>query len=183
MLMALLKCEIIMKILLVLVLSSVFVKKAFSSDDNASLTISPLVENVYLHTSYKGVEGYGLVGSNGLVVVDKDKAYIVDTPWLKDDTKELVKWITDKGYSIEGSISTHSHEDRTSGIGFLNSLSIATYTSQLTDQILKEKGADLAKHTFSGTEYSLAAGHIKVFYPGAGHTIDNLVVWLRRFSS
>ncbi|MBV1911615.1 MAG: hypothetical protein KUG78_20150 [Kangiellaceae bacterium] len=79
------------------------------------MEIHSLVDNVYLHVSYKTVAGYGVVGSNGLIVIDGKDAYIFDTPWTEEDTGKLVDWIQEKGYQVISSISIHSHADRTFG--------------------------------------------------------------------
>jgi len=142
------------------------------------LEISEVAQGVYRHTSFKHIEGYGLVDSNGLIVVDEHQAYIIDTPWSEDDTALLLSWAADKGYDVIASISTHSHEDRTAGISLLNSTSIPTYTSELTKTFLVREGRPTPLHTFQGREFTLGNGLIELYYPGAGHTEDNIVAWL-----
>ena len=119
-----------------------------------------------------------MVGSNGLIVVDMARAFIVDTPWSEEDTKRLVTWARENKLQIIGSVSTHSHEDRTAGIEWLNSQSIPTFASDLTNSILAAQGRPTATSTLIGDQSSLAGGLLEVFYPGEGHTDDNLVVWL-----
>lgn len=118
------------------------------------LQIEQIDENVFLHQSYSRVKGFGLVSSNGLVVVDKGKAFIIDTPWSEQDTKKLVNWIQVNNYELLGSIATHSHEDRTSGIKWLNEISVATYATTLTNQRLKKKNKALAKHALKENSIS-----------------------------
>ncbi|MCL4163588.1 UNVERIFIED_CONTAM: hypothetical protein GTU68_000136, partial [Idotea baltica] len=105
-------------------------------------------------------------------------AFIVDTPWSESDTEKLVSWIKSQGLEIIGSLSTHSHEDRTAGIEFLNAKSIPTYASNSTNFILRNQNKATATNSFSAERVSLADGSIEAFYPGPGHTVDNLVVWL-----
>ncbi|MDN3652276.1 DIM/SIM/IMP family subclass B1 metallo-beta-lactamase [Thalassotalea ponticola] len=145
---------------------------------DTSLKISEIAEGVYLHTSFKNIEGYGLVDSNGLIVVDANQAYIIDTPWSEDDTETLLTWIADNGYQAKASISTHSHADRTAGIKLLNSRLIQTYTSELTKELLVQGGKPIPTHTFNGSEFSLGNGLVELYYPGAGHTEDNIIAWL-----
>jgi glyoxylase-like metal-dependent hydrolase (beta-lactamase superfamily II) len=154
------------------------VGSVFANEEIPGLIIEEIQEGVYLHESFSRVDGFGLVSSNGLVVVDNGKAFIVDTPWSDRDTEKLVMWIKDKDYELLGSVSTHSHDDRTAGIKWLNARLIPTYASTLTNEILKKEGKELAKNSLEGTEFFLANGLIEVFYPGGGHTIDNIVVWL-----
>ena len=114
------------------------------------LEIKEVAQGVYLHTSFRQVEGYGLVDSNGLIVVDNNRAFIIDTPWSEEDTESLLSWITNKGYKTMASISTHSHEDRTAGIKLLNSKLIPTYTSELTKTLLAREGKPVPTHSFKG---------------------------------
>ncbi|MCL1105929.1 DIM/SIM/IMP family subclass B1 metallo-beta-lactamase [Shewanella algicola] len=142
------------------------------------LTLSPLVPDVYLHQSYKQVSGFGLVESNGLVVVQDKQAFIIDTPWTDNDTAKLVDWIIQQGLTVTASISTHSHQDRAGGIGYLNSQGIATWVSDKTQRLLTANKLSSASHTFSTKQHTLEQQFIEVYDLGAGHTVDNLVVWL-----
>ena len=162
-------------LLLILITVATF---TFAKENTTTLQIKQIDNGVFLHTSYMQTESYGLVGSNGLVVVDGHQAIIIDTPWSEDDTRELLSWANEKGFSVEASISTHFHEDRTAGIEVLNSESVSTYTSELTNELLIREGKPTATNVFSDSEFSLSEGFVEVFYPGAGHSRDNLVVWL-----
>ena len=142
------------------------------------LEIRALTPGVYLHTSFKHIEGYGLVDSNGLIVIDGQRAYLIDTPWSEAGTRQLLTWLADKNYKLVASVSTHSHEDRTAGIKLLNELSVPTYTSLLTQTLLARDGRPLPSQTFAGDEFTLGDGLIEFYYPGAGHTEDNIVAWL-----
>ena len=128
-----------MKLFLTLIILTL-VNYANAHEELPELVIEKIEENVYLHQSFSQVEGFGLVSANGLVVIDEGKAFIIDTPWSEKDTQKLVKWIEQKKIKLVGSISTHSHEDRTAGIKWLNDYSIPTYASALTNQILKKRG-------------------------------------------
>ncbi|WP_018416869.1 TTU family subclass B1 metallo-beta-lactamase [Teredinibacter turnerae] len=150
----------------------------YAGEELPSLSVEQIEKDVFLHRSYSQVNGFGLVSSNGLVVVENKKAFIVDTPWSEKDTINLVQWIEDRNLVLIGSISTHSHEDRTAGIKWLNAHSIPTYASALTNELLKKDNKEVATKSFEGAELMLADGLIEAFYPGGGHTIDNIVVWL-----
>jgi len=151
---------------------------AFADGKLPDLQINKLEDNIYLHTSFKEFDGFGVVASNGLVFTDDKSAFIIDTPTSSDDTKRLVDWFELRGFIIKGSISTHFHEDSSAGIEWLNSKAIATYASQLTNELLNNANKVPAKNTFDGPSLWLANDQIEVFYPGAGHTVDNVVVWM-----
>lgn len=151
---------------------------ALAGEEVPKMEIKEIHEGVFLHKSYSRVEGWGIVSSNGLVVVSNGKAFVIDTPWSELDTKNLVDWIRSKKYKLLGSFSTHSHEDRTAGIKWLNEKSIATYASVLTNEILKKEGKEQATYSMKGDTFELMDGLLEVYYPGGGHTVDNIVVWL-----
>lgn len=157
-----------------------FVGSVYADEKLPDLSVEEIDKDVFLHKSYSQVDGFGLVSSNGLVIIDNKKAFIIDTPWSEKDTAKLVQWIEDKNLDLAGSISTHSHEDRTAGVKWLNARAIPTYASALTNELLDKDNKALATKSFEGSEMLLAGGLIEAFYPGGGHTIDNIVVWLPR---
>ncbi|MDX7491165.1 subclass B1 metallo-beta-lactamase IMP-50 [Serratia marcescens] len=142
------------------------------------LKIEKLEEGVYLHTSFEEVSGWGVVTKHGLVVLVNNDAYLIDTPFTTKDTEKLVAWFVERGFTIKGSVSSHFHSDSTGGIEWLNSQSIPTYASELTNELLKKNGKVQATNSFSGVSYWLVKNKIEIFYPGPGHTQDNVVVWL-----
>ncbi len=166
-----------MKRLLILC-SLLFASFAFAEEPLPELEVKKIDEGVYLHTSYENYPSWGLVASHGLVFVDGKDAYIIDTPATVKDTEVLVQWISDQGFKPKASISTHFHDDSTIGIAYLNSKSIPTYASAQTNELLNKEGAAQATYSFKKNPYWLLKNKIEAFYPGAGHTPDNLVVWL-----
>lgn len=142
------------------------------------LKIEKLEEDVYVHTSFEKVKGWGVVTKHGLVVLVDTNAYLIDTPITAKDTEKLVNWFVGRGYKIKGSISSHFHSDSTAGIEWLNSQSVPTYASKLTNQLLNKSGKAQAKHFFEDVSFWWVKNKIEVFYPGPGHTQDNVVVWL-----
>lgn len=166
-----------MKAVLVLALTFL-INIAVAEEALPDLEVKKIAENVYQHTSYEKVKSWGLVGSHGLVFVDGKDAYIIDTPSTEKDTKTLVQWISAQGFNPKASISAHFHSDSTAGIAYLNSLSIPTYATTLTNELLGKKGKAQATHSFSKNPYWLLKNKIEVFYPGAGHSPDNVVIWL-----
>lgn len=142
------------------------------------LKVQNIEKGIYVHTSFEEVDGWGVVAKHGLVVLENKSAYLIDTPITAKDTGKLVEWVAKRGYNVKGSVSTHFHSDSTAGIAWLNSHSIPTYATELTNQLLKENNKEQAANSFDGVSYWLLKDKIEVFYPGPGHTQDNVVVWL-----
>ena len=131
------------------VFTAVTYSNAFAQGKEKPIEIIPLADNLYQHISYKHVEGYGLVPANGLIVVNQQEAFIIDTPWTSEDTADLHTWLTKKQLNLTGSISTHSHEDRSGGIGYLNNNGIDTYATEQTNRLLKLKPSPMATKTLA----------------------------------
>ncbi|GAA0788431.1 beta-lactamase [Shewanella aestuarii] len=142
------------------------------------LLITQIAEGVYQHSSYLNVPNFGMVDANGLVVVQNKLAYIIDTPWTDKDTAKLLDWINQQGFTAVASVSTHSHQDRAGGIGYLNRQGINTIVSETTQQILAKAHKPQAQKIFKDKRYIMQTDLIEVYDMGAGHTQDNLVVWL-----
>ncbi len=151
---------------------------AIAGANDKKLKITKLADNVYQHISYKHVEPWGLVGASGLVVVDGKDAHIIDTPWTPAATEELIHWISSQGLVVKSSVVTHFHQDASGGIPYLNHSKIKTFATSQTNKLLKSKQKQQSSDEISTTPFGLVKDTIEVFYPGAGHTEDNIVVWL-----
>lgn len=151
---------------------------AVASATNGQLKIIQLTDNVYQHISYQNIKPWGLVGASGLVVIDGNNAHIIDTPWTSNDAEALIKWITAKKLTLKSTVVTHFHEDASGGIELLNHLNIRTYATPKTNHLLKRQGREQSSHDITRNTFELVTGTIEIFYPGAGHTEDNVVVWL-----
>ena len=77
------------------------------------LTVRPLSEGVYLHTSWRDFAGGVRFPSHGLIVVSDGQALLVDTAWGDTLTNILLQWIdTTLAVSVEGAVLTHAHDDQ-----------------------------------------------------------------------
>ena len=78
---------------------------------------------------------------------------------------------------------THAHQDKMGGMDALHAAGIATYANALSNQLAPQEGMVAAQHslTFAANGWVEPAtapnfGPLKVFYPGPGHTSDNITV-------
>ena len=151
---------------------------AFAKSVEPKLKITQLADNVYQHVSYKKTKTWGMVGASGLVVVIGTDAYIIDTPWTQKSTEQLISWIKSENLNLKAAVITHFHEDASGGIPFLNNLKVKTYATSMTNNLLGNKKREKSSNEISRDTFELVDNTIEVFYPGAGHTRDNIVVWL-----
>ncbi len=144
------------------------------------LDVKQLSKNVYQYTSWSEIGDWGLVGSNGLIIVDNGKALLVDTPMDEPKTKILVAYINDSlKAKVELFVPGHWHGDCVGGLDYLNSTGVKTYANQRTNAILNSKKLPVAQNTFQDS-VQLKVGKIEVdcYYLGGGHATDNIVVWI-----
>lgn len=147
------------------------------SDDIELIKIS---DNAYIHVSYSDVPGYGRIGANGLIFINKNEAFLFDTPWTDSLTSVLVSWITDTmKLKISGFVPNHWHADCMGGLRFLQKQNIESYASQLTIDIAKSNGLPAPEHGFRDSlQLNLGDKLVCLYYLGAAHSTDNIVVWM-----
>jgi len=146
------------------------------------MEIRPIADGVLLHTSYSKLPGIGFYPSNGLVVLEGKDAYLVDMPWRVEDTQRLLDWLAARDYRAVASFSTHYHDDRSAGIPRLREAGVATHAAAMTNELLRETGQTPAEHDINGKGSWLLPDRIYAWYPGPGHTRDNMVVWLPEYN-
>jgi len=141
------------------------------------LIITQLSPRAYLHTSYLSTQEFGKVECNGLLVTDSQEAVVYDTPADSIGSEELIKWVQSELKStINGVISTHFHDDCIAGLPVFHQYGIASYASQKTIDLVKQKNKIVPQNAFE--DYLvLDVGEVKILakYFGEGHTTDNVV--------
>ena len=144
------------------------------------LEYKALAPNVYRYTAWSEIEGWGRIGSNGLIVVDGNEAFLVDTPTDEAQTERLAAWVADSlGARIVGFVPGHWHSDCVGGMEWLGAHGTKTYAYRGTDQLLAERGRARPQYTFGPTKrFKVGRTAIECRFLGPGHATDNVVVWL-----
>lgn len=151
-------------------------------DATAATTVSlrPLTDGVWLHTSMRTLPEYGRIPSHGLVVQTGDELLLVDTAWGVEPTRELVAMIRRQfGRLPSAAIVTHAHDDRVGGLPVLRAEGVPVYATRETATRAAAQGA-VIDHVLDAPvdRRALAGADVEVFAPGPAHTPDNVVVWL-----
>jgi metallo-beta-lactamase class B len=149
---------------------------AAAADVAPDIAVNPVAEGVWVHTTTRAADG---VASNGLLVKTRDGLLMVDTPWTPDQTKRLLDWAAaNLGQRVTYVVSTHSHEDRAGGLAALDGIPAAAL--DLTVEKLKAAGGPVPQVLLRSEAKKLedALRGFVAFYPGPGHTVDNIVVYL-----
>lgn len=155
---------------------------AVSHNLSPELQVRPLSEGVWLHTWWTESPEWGRFSSNGLIVVSNGEALLIDTPGNDTLTEQLLRWAADSlGTPIRRAILTHAHDDRMGGIGALKRAGVISYSLPRTaDWAERQKWP--RPDSLLADEQTIRIGDRSVltYFPGPGHTPDNLVVWLDR---
>ena len=144
------------------------------------LSTRHLTGNVYVYISYGLPDDKTPFPANGLYVVTPAGIILIDTPWDENQTQQLIDTLKQRYHqNIALCISTHFHSDRTAGLDLLKKNGIKTYTSVLTKQLAKQNGQKQPQFTFAkDTVFKVGGETVQTYFPGEGHTRDNIVVWL-----
>lgn len=172
-----------MRILIALISSAFFAHSAPAQAVKPKPTITRLTDQVYVHVTY-GIYQNTAVPSNGLIINTGDGVVLVDTGWdtkdNTDNTRQLLRWVADSLHQpVRLCIVTHAHDDKVGGIGALRQAGVRVISTPLTARKSVESGYDAPEGILpADTTFTLGQVPIRTYFPGQGHTADNIVVWL-----
>ena len=153
----------------------------FSQTETAKLKISPLIGDFYVYTTYNLYEEY-LLPANGMYVVTEEGVVLFDTPWDTTQFQPLLDSIQMRhNKAVILCIATHWHSDRTEGLEYYKQLGIPTYTTRMTDELSAANQKKRAEFLMENdTLFNVGAYSFETYYPGEGHTTDNIVIWFEK---
>jgi metallo-beta-lactamase class B len=140
----------------------------------------PLTPTIWRHVTYQETENWGNVPANGLLVLDGKQAALVDTPWTPEQTAFLLEWLEkNRHVRVSVAVVTHSHPDRLGGLPEIRRRNIRSIGLEKTRSLALEANVEAPQETFTAERsVTLGSRELLLFYPGAGHTVDNIVVWI-----
>ncbi len=114
------------------------------------------------------------------IFINNGKAFLFDTPTTDSLTKILVDYITGTlKLQIAGFVPNHWHIDCMGGLAYLQSIGIESWANQMTIDIARKNNLPVPEHTFTDSLIlKIGDKTIECYYPGPGHTSDNIVVWI-----
>jgi len=155
--------------------------QVFKGKETRFTEIAP---GVWMHTSYKNIPPYGPFPSNGLIVVtNENDAVLIDTAWNEAQTAEIVEWVQEHlQRKLIAAIVTHAHDDKMGGMGVLKRTNIPTFAHPMSNTLAPKRGLLAADHDLLVKPNDdlevpgLNLPNIAIFYPGPGHSEDNIVI-------
>ncbi|ULQ57106.1 BlaB/IND/MUS family subclass B1 metallo-beta-lactamase [Flavihumibacter rivuli] len=167
-----------MQIILTILLFTISQFTAFAQQEAKPLKISHLKGDFYIYTTYSTYQGEQ-IPANGMYLLTDDGAVLFDTPWDTTQFQPLLDSIQTKHQQkVTLCIATHWHSDRTEGLEYYRQQGIKTYTTILTDECSKKNNKKRAEFLMSkDTTFHTGQYSFETYYPGEGHTADNIVIW------
>lgn len=141
------------------------------------VSVRKLAPGVWLHVTVVTLQPFGRVSTNGLIIEDGETSLLVDTGWDARQGALLLDWARDTlRRPVRAAVVTHFHEDRLGGVPALVPHGIPVHGLEETARIASGLGLPGPTETFTETR---TVGPLELFFPGAGHAKDNIVVWHR----
>lgn len=138
------------------------------------LRVRPLRDGFWLHlaTRADGVESNGLFAP-----LPGGGVLLVDTAWDDSQTKTLLDFAARRLGGVRDAVVTHAHDDRTGGLGALRERGVRPLGLDLTAEKARAEGSPVPDVALRARARVLSDPRgFEVFYPGPGHTLDNVVV-------
>jgi metallo-beta-lactamase class B len=152
---------------------------AAAQNVNAKLKFGKINDHIFTYTNYQLFSGFPFPSNSAYLVTDEG-VVLFDTPWDETQFQPLLDSIEKKHHKkVILCIATHFHDDSSAGLEYFAGKGIATYTSKFTKELAIKKGGKQAQYTFEkDTVFTVGGYRIETFYPGQGHSPDNIVIWL-----
>jgi metallo-beta-lactamase class B len=160
---------------------SFFTSNIFGQVQNVKLKISPLTGDFYIYTTYNKYEE-NLVPANGMYLVTNKGVVMFDTPWDTTQFQPLLDSIKLKhNKEVVMCFATHWHTDKTAGLQYYKQQGIKTYTTLFTDELSKKNNKKRAEFLMAkDTVFKVGQYSFETYYPGQGHSLDNIVIWFNK---
>ncbi len=161
--------------------SLLIIANIFGQATSSKLHITPLTGDFYIFTTYNSYKGER-IPSNGMYLVTSKGVVLFDTPWDTTQFQPLLDSIKQKhNKSAILCFATHFHDDKTAGLEYYRKKGVKTYTTVLTDELSKTNNKKRAEFLMTkDTVFSIGNYSFETFYPGQGHTPDNIIIWFNK---
>jgi len=148
------------------------------ANESIKLKIDSLTKDFYIYTTYGEFKNIKFP-SNGMYILTDSGAIMVDNPWDTTQFQPLLDSIYAKHQKkVKLVISTHYHNDRTAGLEYYAQKGIRTYSSIYTYELCRKFKEKQSEYFFTkDTIFRFGNYTMETYYPGGGHTKDNIVLW------
>lgn len=149
--------------------------------ESRSLKVFEIEPGLWRHESYIPFEGKDFP-CNGLVLIENQQAYIFDTPVYDSVAQELLHILDLKSVSVKGVVVHHFHNDCLGGLKVFEEARIPSYGLKQTRVLAKEHNMPIPSIGFEDSlKLKLHNNSVQIYYPGAGHSPDNIVTYFPQY--
>lgn len=173
------------KLVLLNILLLHFISPATAQSDalvfiNEDIQLMHLGDSIFVHITWENSSTFGRFSSNGMIIIRNGQALMIDTPMDNAKTKILTEYILNHLHAnVEKVIVGHYHDDCLGGLSYLHERGVTSIANILTVEKCKEMELQIPSKSFNGRlTFNFQNETVVCSFPGAGHTFDNIVVWL-----
>ena len=145
------------------------------------IKIRSLAQGIWLYQVFESLPEYeSPVSANGLILMSGPSAMLIDLPWTDEQTRAIADWIGSTHQAkVELVVPTHHHKDCSGGLAAAHDLGADSWALHKTTVKLYDAGSVIPKNSFSDEKVlDCGALTVELYYPGSGHTDDNIVAWI-----
>lgn len=171
-----------MRSIITSILFLIFVHTLSAQEQPAlNIKITHLKGDFYIYETYNYYKG-DRISANGMYFLTQQGAVLFDTPWDSTQFQPLLDSIKAKHHQqVVLCIATHFHADRSGGLEYYRQQGIQTYTTAQTDELSIKNGMKRAAFLMTkDSSFKVGQYQFQTFYPGKGHTSDNIVIWFEK---
>lgn len=168
--------------IIILTIGFIFsITAVFAQSEKPKLKIAHLTGDFYIYTTYNAYEE-SQVPANGMYLVTNDGVVMFDTPWDTTQFQPLLDSIKLKhNKNVVMCFATHWHSDKTAGLEYYRQQGIKTYTTVLTDELSEKNNKKRAEFLMTkDSVFTVGQYSFETYYPGEGHTADNIIIWFKK---
>jgi metallo-beta-lactamase class B len=149
----------------------------FPQNKKDSLVVSKLKTDIWNYIAWTSFDKL-YYPSNGLVIKTDSGLVLIDTPVNDSLTEKLLQYFPGQKFIL--AIITHSHVDRIGGIKALLNKNIKVLCYYKTVEFAVRDDYPNPTNLMTGNDTIINLGNttFEIYYPGWGHTEDNIVVWV-----
>jgi metallo-beta-lactamase class B len=140
--------------------------------------VGPIAPGIWVTSYTFDTPDLGWVPCNGLIMGSGSGATIVDTgntPEQGNALLEAARRLT--GEPVRQAIVTHFHSDRAGGIAAMLAAGMPVLAHPFTVGLAMTYGEPVPQPVRGLEKDAVDFGTFELFYPGPGHTRDNITVW------